>query len=359
MEQHVDAAEFLLTRTTHVLLDVRSPGEYEHGHIPGAWSFPLFSDEERAVVGTLYKQQGKAPAMLQGLEFVGPKMADFIREAQKLAPTGRLAVHCWRGGQRSQSMAWLFRQSGFEVITLNGGYKKYRRHVLDAFENIQLPLIVVSGKTGTGKTKILHALQQHGEQIIDLEALAHHKGSAFGSIGEAPQPEVEMFENQLFEVISKLDPDRRVWIENESQSIGRIFIPLQFWGQMKRAPLINIEIPQAARIHHLISDYTGVSAAELEAAFQRIERKLGGQHLKTALDALQQNDYATAAEVALKYYDKTYQYGLENNSAPEIRMLRFDTGDPDIIARKCVQSADKVPFSSGKSVPLNTPKTVS
>ena len=357
MEQLVDVVEFLSCRDTHVLLDVRSPGEYEHGHIPGALSFPLFSNEERAEVGTLYKQVSKEAAMLEGLRIVGPKMAEFVERAMKLAPKRRLAIHCWRGGQRSQSMAWLFRQAGFEVLVLEGGYKKYRRYVLDAFEQIQLPLIIVGGKTGTGKTKILHALKNLGEQIIDLEALAHHKGSAFGSIGEAPQPEVEQFENNLYEVLSQLEPGRRVWVENESQSIGRIFIPLDFWEKMKLSPIFNIQIPQEARIRNLIEDYTGVSASELEAAFRRIERKLGGQHLKAALEALQQDDYATAAEIALKYYDKTYLYGLENNTAPEVRAMPFDTGAPEFIARQCLLAADEAGYSGGKPVPLNLPNS--
>ena len=149
MDNRLDIADFLRDSSTRVLLDVRSPGEYAQGHIPGAVSFPLFSDEERALVGTCYKQQGKEQALELGLELVGPKMAGFIRQARQLAPDRRLAVHCWRGGQRSGSMAWLFRQAGFEVATLDGGYKKYRRYVLDGFQGIQLDMRVVGGRTGS------------------------------------------------------------------------------------------------------------------------------------------------------------------------------------------------------------------
>ncbi|MCC7464910.1 MAG: tRNA 2-selenouridine(34) synthase MnmH, partial [Saprospiraceae bacterium] len=248
MEAVLNPLEFIALSADCVLLDVRSPGEYAQGHIPGAISFPLFTDEERAKVGKMYKQTGKEEAMELGLRIVGPKMADFVKQAKKLAPNRRLAIHCWRGGQRSGSMAWLFRQSGFEVATLSGGYKAYRQHLLNYFGKTDLKLIVIGGQTGSGKTKVLHALQDAGEQIIDLEALAHHKGSAFGFIGEQPQPTVEQFENELFHTQKALDPDRRVWIENESKSIGRVFIPLDFWTKMKAAPLVNIEIPFDTRL---------------------------------------------------------------------------------------------------------------
>lgn len=356
MDHILEIADFLETRHSRVLLDVRSPGEYEKGHIPGALSFPLFSDVERAEIGTLYKQKGRDVAMLRGLKIVGPKLADFVDSIKRMSPEKKLAVHCWRGGQRSQSMAWLFRQSGFDVCTLKGGYKSFRRHVLKTFERRQLQLIVVGGQTGTGKTRILHALQQLGEQIIDLEALAHHKGSAFGHIGESEQPTVEQFENELFEKIIALEQGHRVWIENESQSIGRIFIPLDLWRQMKKAPLINIEIPKQDRIQNLVRDYANISTDALESAFRRIEKKLGGQHLKSALEALRAGDTAAAADTALTYYDKTYRYCLENNTAPEIRMLKFETGDPEKIARACLQLVNDQSWSPANPVPLEASK---
>jgi len=337
--QHLPPAEFLDAAAGRILFDVRSPGEFAQGHIPGAVNFPLFTDEERAEVGTAYKQQGSETAMLIGLRIVGPKMEGFVRKALELAPDRRLAVHCWRGGQRSGSMAWLFRQAGFDVVTLNGGYKQYRQLVLAHFEKTNLQIIILGGKTGSGKTKILHALHRQGEQIIDLEALAHHKGSSFGSIGEAPQPTVEQFENNLSAVISQLDPQRRVWVENESHSIGRIYIPDGFWNQMRLAPLYNIEVPQQYRIQNLVADYVGYSADDLEAAFLRIEKKLGGQNLKAALEALHKDDYATAAEIALRYYDKTYRYGLETSTASSVHILEFEYGDPEQIARACLKHA--------------------
>lgn len=327
------ASEFLQLAGERPVLDVRSPGEYAHGHIPGAISFPLFSDEERAEVGTSYKQQGKEQAFMLGLQIIGPKMADFVRKARKIAPERKLAVHCWRGGQRSGSMAWLFRQAGFDVETLEGGYKQYRQFVLNSFEQVSRKFVVIGGRTGSGKTKILRKLGEFGEQIIDLEGIAHHKGSAFGFIGEAPQPTVEQFENDLFDVLWKLDPDKRIWLENESRSIGRVFIPDGFWNAMKKSALINIDIPFDARIRNLLADYVLSDKEELILAFRKIEKKLGGLDLKRALEFLEQNDFEGAARIALHYYDKTYQYGLETNPSPDIRKLNCETGDPVKIAR--------------------------
>jgi len=183
-------------------------------------------------------------------------------------------------------------------------------------------------------TQLLERRRDLGEQILDLEALAHHKGSSFGSIGEAPQPSVEQFENDLAEAVMQLDPARRVWVENESRSIGRVFIPEGFWKIMKNAPLYNVSVPESARIDNLLADYTACDKDELIAAFRRIEKKLGGQHLKAALEALEADDFTTAATIALRYYDKTYQHCLDQNISPDIRQFDFETGDAGEIARR-------------------------
>lgn len=340
MSQLLSVTEFFAEAERLPLLDARAPGEYAQGHIPGAVSFPLFSDAERAEVGTLYKQVGKEAALLRGLELVGPKMAGFVREAVRLAPGRALALHCWRGGQRSQSMAWLLKQAGFRVEVLSGGYKAYRRHVLDQFSHFKFPIYLLGGRTGTGKTRVLRALAEKGEQILDLEKIARHKGSSFGSIGEAEQPTVEQFENDLFEALRRLDPGRRTWVENESRSIGRVYLPQGFWAMMRYAALYNLEIPLEGRLQNLLDDYVGTDKSELEHAFRRIEKKIGGQHLKAALEALNQNDYAAAAEIALRYYDKTYQHGLDNTQAAEVHTLPFDHRDPEKMALACLALAE-------------------
>ena len=190
------------------LIDVRSPGEYLRGHIPGAFNVPLFTDQERAVVGTLYKQTGRDAAMLEGLRIIGPKMAEIVEQARTLAPDGKVGVHCWRGGERSASVAWLLEKAGFqEVIVLKRGYKSFRERVLASL-SLSWVLEVLGGYTGTGKTELLGLLRQEGEQIVDLEGLAHHKGSSFGGIGEKVQPTTEHFENLLWDALSQLDPGR-------------------------------------------------------------------------------------------------------------------------------------------------------
>ncbi|MEY4902441.1 MAG: hypothetical protein RLZZ292_256 [Bacteroidota bacterium] len=316
-----------------VLIDVRTPAEFAKGHIPGAINLPLFTNEERVIVGTAYKKVSPENALLKGLDFVGVKMSSFIRKARNLAPERRLIVHCWRGGKRSGSMAWLLDMAGFDVLTIEGGYKAYRNLVLEQVEKMQLHLVVVGGRTGTGKTEILHHLRDLGEQILDLEGLAHHKGSAFGGLGELPQPSSEHFDNLLFEQILKLDLEKKIWIENESHGIGTVFITETFWQKMKAAPVMNVEIPLALRVQRLVMDYAKYPKQELIDIFKRLQKKLGGKDTQTAIEAIeQQNDFTKAAEIALRYYDKTYQFCLETNISPNIQRLAFDHADMLAIA---------------------------
>ncbi|RMF29077.1 MAG: tRNA 2-selenouridine(34) synthase MnmH [Bacteroidetes bacterium] len=335
----IPASELWMHRG-RVLLDVRTPAEFARGHIPGALNLPLFSDDERAEVGTLYKQTSPEAALLRGLELVGPKMRALVEQARRLAPQGNVLLHCWRGGKRSESMAWLLRLAGFDALTLEGGYKAYRRHVLESFERRRLKIIVLGGKTGCTKTALLHRLRQLGEQVLDLEGLAHHKGSAFGALGQPAQPMPEQFENDLFEEFRRLDPTRPVWVENENRAIGRVFIPEAFWRQMKAAPLINIALPLERRIQNILADYGAFPREELAEAFRKIHKRLGGQNLLAALQALEAGDLRRAVEIALTYYDKAYQHYLDKNQAPHILRLEFQDEPLDAIAealRRCAR----------------------
>ncbi|RPI68717.1 MAG: tRNA 2-selenouridine(34) synthase MnmH, partial [Ignavibacteriae bacterium] len=170
-----------------MLIDVRSPGEYDHGHIPGAVNIPLFTDHERAVVGTSYKQDSPEAAMDVALKIVGPKLYGYVEQVRLSTDDKRLTLYCWRGGMRSSSMAWLFRTVGYDVDVLPGGYKAYRRRVHEVLE-YPWNFAVIGGRTGSGKTKVLKILHDAGEQVLDLEAIAHHKGSAFGALNQPPQP---------------------------------------------------------------------------------------------------------------------------------------------------------------------------
>lgn len=318
-----------------LMVDVRSPGEYQRGHIPGAVSIPLFDDAERAIIGTLYKQQGREAAVMKGLELVGPKMAGFVRQAQRQAPAPQLWVHCWRGGMRSESMAWLWKTAGFSVATLTGGYKAYRRHVQEQMGQ-PLQLVVLGGYTGSGKTAILHALAGQGEQVLDLEALAHHKGSAFGALGQAPQPTVEHFENLLHHALARLDLARRIWVEDESHSIGRVYIPHPFWQQMRAAPLLLVELPKALRIRRLVEEYAAFGPELLEQSLLKISRRLGGLHLQRALDALRAAQYDETASITLDYYDKAYAHGVSQRSPDRIHPVDAGADDPAQTAARLI-----------------------
>ena len=302
---------------------------------------PLFSDEERVVVGTIYKQQSPQEALLKGLELVGPKMRPIIEQVKKDTQEMSIAVHCWRGGKRSGSTGWLLGMAGYQVHTLKGGYKAYRTAVLDQLATLPFQLVVLGGKTGCGKTKILHALADQGEQIIDLEGLANHMGSAFGFIGQPEQPTTEQFENNLYQYIQSLDLSKRIWIENESKGIGKIYLPTGFWKILKSAPLINIELPISERINNIIEDYTAENITALKSGFSKIQKRLGGQRYQSAMQLLDQQDIKGAAEIALAYYDKSYQYMLDNNPTTSIHHLQFERKDTVDIAKELISFIDR------------------
>jgi tRNA 2-selenouridine synthase len=302
-------------------------------------NIPLFTDEERAQVGTKYKQASKEAAVLLGLDIVGPKMSGFVKKARKIAPTGDVLVHCWRGGMRSSSFGWLLQTTGFQVATLQKGYKAYRTEVLNAFDQ-PYKLMVLGGNTGSGKSQLLKEIARQGEQVIDLEALAHHKGSAFGFIGESPQPTVEQFENNLHAELSKMNPSRRIWVEDESFNIGTVRIPISFFNQMREAPVIFIDVPKEIRIKRLVEEYTGCEHALLQQALDRITKRLGGDHYNHACHALQEKDYALVADITLVYYDKAYLYGLSKRTPQTVQTLAFSTEDLETKAQKAINLAN-------------------
>lgn len=330
--QKITPQELLTLKSKLAVLDVRTPAEYERGHIPGAINLPLFSNDERVVIGTLYKQKGRDIAVQKGLEIVGPKLASISLKAKKLAHNKEIILHCWRGGMRSGSVGWLLQTAGLQPKVLIGGYKAYRQEVHRVFSERKLNLQILGGRTGSGKTLILHALRQKGHQILDLEQLANHKGSSFGAIGEDKQPVTEYFENLLHDAILQLDPNKVTWVENESRGIGRVYIPEGFWNQMKIAPLLHISIPTDERLKILTQMYVNHDKELLASAFERIRTKIGGLNYKIALDALQQGDYSKAASLALGYYDKAYDYGFAHNETPSISSISFDYFDAHRIA---------------------------
>ncbi|MFD2718775.1 tRNA 2-selenouridine(34) synthase MnmH [Hymenobacter monticola] len=292
------------------ILDVRAPIEFAQGHVPGALSLPLFTDEERARIGTAYKQISQEKAVHLGLEFFGPKMSAMVKQAKKLAPGKEVRLHCWRGGMRSGAVLWLLELAGFKVHLLDKGYKDYRRAVLAAFAEPR-PWRVLGGLTGSGKTDVLHALAaEHGQPVLDLEGLAHHKGSAFGAIGQPVQPTQEQFENNLAAALLQLPPNVPVWVEDESRQIGRLTIPVALFEQMRQAPRYVLQVPREARVTKLAAEYGAESPAELAAAIERLHKRLGGLATQQALAAVEAGDFERMVELVLDYYDKTYTHGL-------------------------------------------------
>jgi len=309
--------DFLERAKQALVIDVRSPAEFAQGHITGAHNLPLFDNEERAEVGALYTQKGRIPAVQRGLEITGPKMRHLTDCALHLK-SPELLVYCWRGGKRSAAMAWLFETVGIHCFTLEGGYKSFRNHVLASFTQ-PLNMVLIGGFTGGGKTEILHTLQSYGEQVLDLEHLAHHKGSAFGGIGQEPQPTTEQFENLIFLQISKMDSSKRLWIEDESKNVGKCAIPIQLWEQMRQAPLRCIDTPRAERTIRLMQEYAHFDTDLLYEAIKKIEKRLGFDRCKEACEACLSGNRLRALEICLDYYDKAYANQLEERFGPEWR----------------------------------------
>jgi tRNA 2-selenouridine synthase len=317
----------LMAMTDRVpLLDVRTPAEFNHGHMPGAFNMPLFSDAERVQVGTTYKQVGREAAILQGFELTGAKWAGFIRQALEIAPHKRVGVHCWRGGMRSAAIAWALDLYGFEVCLLEGGYRAYRRWVKRQFE-VAVDLRMIGGMTGSGKTRILYALQAQGEQIVDLEGLAQHQGSAYGTLNRLVQPSQEQFENNLAEVLHRLDNSRRIWVEDENMAIGKCLVPRFFWDQMQAAVLFDLQVPEEMRVAALVQEYGHLDKEFLVSCTLVIRKRLGTERAKHAMAAIHEDNMAEFIRLLLVYYDKMYRRGLDRRSGRRIFALPVKDGD--------------------------------
>ncbi len=367
MNTPLSIQEFLKQSEKFPVIDVRSPGEFEQGHIPGAFNVPLFDNEERTKVGTAYVQIGKEEAIRIGYELANPKIKSFLEQVEKIIqpeqlnnrttehsndelPTAdcrlpTLLIHCWRGGMRSSKFAQLLNEHGYKTHTLVRGYKAYRHFVLQSFTpdsyRDDARVLVIGGETGSGKTEILKKISERGEQVIDLEAIAHHKGSAFGSLGERPQPTQEQFENDLSYSFSKVSNfGKAVWIEDESRSIGKAQIPFALWIKMKEAPIFRIYVTKQLRIQRLLEDYGKFSKEELKNCILKIQQRLGGQHVKHALEELEKGNLYEVADIALTYYDKAYNYHHETRNIKNIFRIECETADSSLNAKKIIEFAN-------------------
>ncbi len=240
------------------IIDVRSPAEYTEDHVPGALNYYVLDNEERAQVGTLYKQVDAFTAKKTGASLVAANIAHWIATQLVDRPRDyRPLVYCWRGGQRSMSMATVLAQIGWEVTVIEGGYKRYRRWVQDelAQQFATQPMIILAGLTGTAKTELLQRLEDAGEQVLDLESLAVHRGSLLGELPDEPQPQQKYFESLLAQRVQQLDQQRPLWVEAESNKIGNLYCPAPLWQRMRQAPSIQVRAPLEARVAYLLHHY--------------------------------------------------------------------------------------------------------
>ena len=341
--EKINIEKFLELSKQYPVIDVRSPGEYKHAHIPGAYSLPLFTDEERAVVGTAYKQESREKAIKHGLDFFGPKLNRMVEEVETILDlrlknadlnnnkseienlkSKIILLYCWRGGMRSGAVGWLLDVYGFKVYTLIGGYKKFRNYVLDNFK-LPFNLKILGGYTGSGKTEVLKELKRKGELVVDLEGIANHKGSAFGNIGLPKQPTQEMFENLLSLELQTMSYEQKagsskapfrgfggIWLEDESQRIGLVNIPNDLWHFMRQSPVYFLDIPFEERLKHLAEEYGTLDREKMIDAVVRIKERLGGLEAKRAIKFLKEDNTIESFRILLKYYDKWYTKGLHN-----------------------------------------------
>lgn len=332
----LSAAAFLEMAKSHPVFDVRSEGEFEHAHIPDAFSLPIFNNSERAEIGTAYKKQGREPAIKIGLKYYGPKLNDYLQKVEEVCKnysSKTILLHCWRGGMRSGAMAWLLSFSGFDVYLLDGGYKAYRNFVLDSF-SLPLQYKVLGGFTGSAKTEILQELGARGFAMVDLEGIAKHKGSSFGALGTGTQPTQEQFENNLHQAFSKfysireegIIQEQKILVENESQRIGLVNLPKVLFENIMRSDLVILESPFEQRLDFICSYYGNFSKEELIDATLRIQKRLGGLETKNVVQYLEDGQTREAFKILLQYYDRNYLRYSNFEGRGQIR-INSDTND--------------------------------
>ncbi len=326
MQNIIEIADFLSKKFVLPVIDVRSPGEYSKGHIPNAINIPLFSDDERANVGKYYIQKGREEAMFLALQLIGPKLGDKVHHLKEKIAGNKMLIYCWRGGMRSDSMSWLFSIFGYEVFVLSGGYKNFRKYVKESFTK-KAKLIVIAGMTGTGKTELLEYINNKGQQILNLENLANHKGSVFGGLGMTEQPSIEQFENILFECWSGFDFDKPIFIEDESLNIGRLQIPRELFDQMQNADVIEIQRDKALRIAKLEMEYAQFDNEMLKHCIYKLEKRLGLENTKNAIFEIENKNFSKAIELLLNYYDKAYQMVMDKRVTCSVKNLFLVTDD--------------------------------
>jgi len=331
----ISIQQFLFLRESHPVIDVRSESEFAEGHIRGAFNIPLLNNEERVIVGTSYKQQGQQQAISEGFRLVGPRLADIIKTTEEVSNGKEILVHCWRGGMRSYNFCQFASMAKIKSQSLTDGYKAYRTLALESFKK-QLQITLLGGFTGSGKSEILRELKIQGEQILDLEALAHHKGSAFGGLMMGKQPTTEQFQNELFEEILALDLSRRIWVEDESIAIGKIFLPDDFRQQMRKGQLVQMDVSKEVRIQRLVNEYGSADRDEFLLMMGKIIKRLGGQHYNAAKEKLLEGDMHSVMNILLTYYDKTYLESMNRRKDKIVDKVLWNGEQQQVFVKKLI-----------------------
>lgn len=311
-----DAAEY------DMIIDVRAPVEFADDHIPGAINLPVLSNEERVIIGTLYKQESPFIARKKGAALVARNIATHIDTVLHDKPTDFTPlIHCWRGGQRSHSFAQICSAIGWRSYVLKGGYKFYRRAVLAQLQTLPptLNLIIIAGRTGSRKTDILTALAAKGAQVLDLEGLASHRGSLLGRVADTPQPSQRMFETAVNAELERFDQTKPVFVESESSRIGNVQLPAELWKQMTKAPQIPISAPREARAQYLLKGYAHLTEdiTDLDKLIAGMTRRHGHErtsHWRSLIDANAWGELAY--ELLEAHYDPAYDTTLQRHQRP-------------------------------------------
>jgi tRNA 2-selenouridine synthase len=316
------------------IIDARSPAEYAEDHLPGAVNWPVLDDDERRVVGTEYKQISAFDARKRGAAMVARRIAEHLEaHAQDKPQNWHPLVYCWRGGQRSGTLAWFLGQVGFRVNVLQGGYKAFRAEVLAHLASLpqQLHFVVVCGRTGSGKTRLLQALRDAGGQVLDLEALACHRGSVLGGLPAQAQPTQKGFDMALWRQLATLDPARPVFVESESRRIGQLHLPEALIERMRSdGRCVMVNMPDAARVELLLEEY-GFYAADVERFCGHLDAlvELRGKATVAAWQAQARAGQwpELFADLMRHHYDPLYLRSTERNFAGQAQALQVDLPD--------------------------------
>ena len=310
--------EEVLELQNSIIVDVRTPKEYEEDHIPESINIPIFDDDERAIIGTLYKQKGKEIAVKTGIEITSPKLQDFYNKYLTLSKQyNQIILYCFRGGMRSGSLVNFLNEMGLNVLKISGGYKSYRNYVLDYLENLSMKhqFIVLHGHTGTGKTQLLEALEEKGCCVLNLEALAQNSGSVYGEIfysGKAPTQ--KWFDSRIVKILRE-SKFKNVLMESESKKIGKVTLCKSFWDTMTDGKHILVNSSAQNRVIRLVKDYTKYNTKDdeyLKKSTVRLKDTIGTKAVEDLINKIENKDYEYVAHfLILNYYDKLYSYSID------------------------------------------------